>query len=47
MPKKPGEWQCYDIIFEVARWDENKKLIKPASVTVVLNWLRQLGGKHP
>lgn len=37
VPKKPGEWQCYDIIFEVARWDENKKLIKPASVTVILN----------
>ena len=36
-PKKPGEWQCYDIIFEVPRWDENKKLIKPASVTVILN----------
>lgn len=36
-PKKPGEWQTYDIIFEVARWDENRKLIKPASVTVILN----------
>jgi len=36
-PKKPGEWQSYDIIFEVARWDENKKLIKPACVTEILN----------
>ena len=37
VPRKPGEWQTYDIIFEVARWDENRKLIKPASVTVILN----------
>ena len=36
-PKKPGEWQSYDILFESPRWDENQKLIKPASVTVLLN----------
>ena len=35
--KKPGEWQSYDIIFEGPRWDENKKLTRPASVTVLLN----------
>jgi hypothetical protein len=36
-PKKPGEWQSYDIICKSPRWDENKKLTKPASVTVILN----------
>lgn len=35
--RKPGEWQTYDIIFESARWDENGKMIKPSSVTVILN----------
>jgi hypothetical protein len=35
--KKPGEWQSYDIIFEGPRWDENDKLTRPASVTVLLN----------
>jgi len=35
--RKPGEWQSYDIIFEGPRWDENKKLTRPASVTVILN----------
>lgn len=35
--KKPGEWQTYDIIFETARWDEARKLVKPANVTVIHN----------
>ncbi len=35
--RKPGEWQTYDIIFESALWDENKKLTRPASVTVIHN----------
>jgi len=35
--KKPGEWQCYDIIFEAPQWDEAGKLIKRANVTVILN----------
>jgi hypothetical protein len=35
--RKPGEWQTYDIIFESARWDESGKMIKPSSVTVILN----------
>ena len=35
--RKPGEWQSYDIVFEGPRWDENKKLTRPASVTVILN----------
>ncbi len=35
--KKPGEWQSYDIVFEAPHWDENKKLTKPASITVFQN----------
>lgn len=35
--KKPGEWQSYDIIFESDRYDGDGKLVKPASVTVILN----------
>ncbi|MEZ6141250.1 MAG: DUF1080 domain-containing protein [Zavarzinella sp.] len=33
----PGEWQTYDIIFESARFDEQKKLIKPTTITVLHN----------
>jgi hypothetical protein len=35
--KAPGEWQSYDIIFETARWDDAKKLVKPANVTLIHN----------
>lgn len=35
--KKPGEWQCYDIIFEAPAWDKAGKLIKKACVTSILN----------
>lgn len=35
--KKPGEWQSYDIIFEAPEWDDTGKLVKRASVTVLLN----------
>lgn len=35
--RPPGEWQTYDIIWESPRWDENKKLIKKAYVTVLHN----------
>jgi hypothetical protein len=35
--KGPGEWQTYDIIWEAPRWDENKKLVKKAYVTVIHN----------
>jgi len=35
--KPPGVWQTYDIIFEAPRWDADKKLTKPASVTVIQN----------
>jgi hypothetical protein len=37
--KPPGEWQSYDIIFEAPRWDENRRLVKPAYVTVFQNGL--------
>ncbi len=35
--RKPGEWQTYDIIFHAPRFDESKKLTKPATVTVLQN----------
>ena len=35
--KKPGEWQTYDIVFEAPRFDAEKKLTKPANVTVFQN----------
>lgn len=35
--RKPGEWQSYDIIFEPPRFDADKKLVRPAYVTVLLN----------
>jgi hypothetical protein len=35
--RKPGEWQTYDIIFHAPRFDESKKLLKPATVTVLQN----------
>lgn len=37
--KPPGEWQTYDIIWEAPRWDDEGKLIKKASVTVLHNGL--------
>ena len=35
--KPPGQWQSYDIVFEVPRWDADGKLIKPAFITVFQN----------
>ncbi len=35
--KKPGEWQCYDIDFKAPVFDKDKKMVKPAVVTVRLN----------
>ena len=34
--RKPGEWQTYDIIFEIALWEDGK-LVSPAYITVVHN----------
>lgn len=35
--RKPGEWQAYDIIFHAPKFDDAKKLVKPAYVTVLHN----------
>jgi len=36
VPKPPGEWQTYDIVFEAPKW-EGDKLVKPAFQTVFWN----------
>jgi hypothetical protein len=33
--KPPGEWQTYDILFELPRWNEKGELVKKAVVTVL------------
>ncbi len=35
--RKPGEWQTYDIIFEAPRFSKDRKLEKPAYITVFHN----------
>src|ERR1043166_7992518 len=35
--RKPGEWQTYDIIYHVPRFDEEGKLTKPGTVIVLHN----------
>ena len=35
--RKPGEWQSYDIIYHVPRFDSEGKLLKPGTVTVLHN----------
>jgi hypothetical protein len=35
--RKPGEWQSYDIIFTVPRFDKEGKVSKPGYVTVLHN----------
>ncbi|HZI31131.1 MAG TPA: DUF1080 domain-containing protein [Candidatus Binatia bacterium] len=35
--RAPGEWETYDIIFNVPHFDENGKLLSPAYATVLLN----------
>jgi hypothetical protein len=35
--KKPGEWQTYDIIYHVPRFDDQGKVTKPGTVTVLQN----------
>ena len=36
VPRKPGEWNVYDIVFEAPRF-EGERLIKPAFATVFYN----------
>jgi hypothetical protein len=35
--RKPGEWQTYDIIFHAPRFNEDKSVKQPASMTVLHN----------
>src|SRR5262245_40668785 len=35
--KPPGEWNCYDIVFEAPHFDSGGKLTKPGYMTVLLN----------
>ncbi len=47
--RKTGEWQAYDIVFEAPKFDEAKKLVKTAFVTVfhngvVLHHRKEIGG---
>ena len=35
--KPPGEWNCYDIVFEAPRFDAGGNVTKPAFMTVLLN----------
>ncbi len=35
--RKPGEWQSYDIIYHVPRFESDGKLLKPGTVTVLQN----------
>jgi hypothetical protein len=35
--RKPGEWQCYDIIAHVPKLDEAGKVVKPGMITVLHN----------
>jgi hypothetical protein len=35
--RKPGQWQSYDVIFHAPRFDENGKLLKAATITVLHN----------
>ncbi len=35
--RKPGEWQTYDIIYHAPRFDDQGKLQKPATITLLQN----------
>jgi hypothetical protein len=35
--RKPGEWQAYDIVLHGARFDQDGKLARPATVTIFYN----------
>ncbi|HEY0297698.1 MAG TPA: DUF1080 domain-containing protein [Arachidicoccus sp.] len=35
--KRPGEWQCYDVVWTAPTFDANGELLTPAYVTVLFN----------
>jgi hypothetical protein len=35
--RKPGEWQTYDVYFTAPHFDADGKVIKPATITALLN----------
>ncbi|HXM95774.1 MAG TPA: DUF1080 domain-containing protein [Candidatus Dormibacteraeota bacterium] len=35
--RPPGQWQTYEIVFHAPRFDESKKLLRPARVTLLHN----------
>ncbi len=35
--RKPGEWQSYDIVFRAPYWDDEGKLAKRGTLTVLHN----------
>jgi len=36
--RAPGQWQTYDIIFHVPRFEKDGKVLRPARVTVLAQW---------
>jgi Domain of Unknown Function (DUF1080) len=35
--RKPGEWQAYDVIYHAPRFDNDGKLLRPGTITVLQN----------
>lgn len=45
--RKPGEWQSYDIIFRRPRFGVDKRLLRPAKITVLHNGVVVQDGTEP
>lgn len=43
----PGQWQTYDIILRMAKFDANRKLVSPAMITVLHNGVVVQHGTKP